>query len=247
MSAMEISFKGKRALVTGATQGIGNYIAKELAKYGAQVVAVGRSVDKLEQLRTEVPGIKTIAVDLSDWEATQDALLEVGDIDLVVNNAGVAVLEPVGEITSEAFDLSFATNVKAAINVSQICIRSMKQRKVPGSIVNVSSQAGIAALASHAVYGASKAALDQLTRVMALELGPYNIRVNSVCPTVVLTPMAQVGWSDPKKAEAMKSKIPLHRFAEPSEVSDAVLYLLSERSSMITGTILPIDGGFTAC
>ncbi|EEC12752.1 L-xylulose reductase [Ixodes scapularis] len=244
---MELSFKGKRAVVTGASRGIGNFIARELSKYGATVIAVARTTTELEKLKNEVPNVIPVSVDLSNWEATKAALSNVGPIDLLVNNAAIAILEPVGEINPETFDKTFATNVKAAINVSQICVKSMKERNVAGAIVNISSQAGIAALADHAVYSASKAALDQLTRVMALELGSYKIRVNSVNPTVTNTPMSMVGWSDPNKAGAMKAKIPLGRFAEPQEVSDAVLYLLSDRSSMITGTILPVDGGFTAC
>ncbi|XP_077504250.1 L-xylulose reductase-like isoform X1 [Amblyomma americanum] len=244
---MEVSFGGKRAVVTGASQGIGRVIARELAKRGATVIAVARSADKLEQLQKEVPNIVPLPVDLADWNATEAALSNVGPVDLLVNNAAVAILEPVGEIRPESIDMCFTTNVKAVINVSQICTKSMKERGVAGAIVNISSQAGIVALADHAVYCATKAALDQLTRVMALELGPYKIRVNSVNPTVTNTPMSLVGWSDPVKASAMQSKIPLGRFAEPEEVCDAVLYLLSERSSMITGTVLPIDGGYTAC
>lgn len=243
---MELCLGGKRVVVTGASQGIGNFIARELSKYGATVIAVARTASKLEKLQSEVPNIIPVPVDLTDWEATQTALSKVGPIDLLVNNAAMAVLEPVGEIKPDTFDMTFATNVKAAINVSQVCIKSMKERKIPGAIVNISSQAGTAALDRHAVYGASKAALDQLTRAMALELGPFNIRVNSVSPTVTNTPMSMVGWSDPEKANAMKSKILLGRFAEPQEVSDAVLFLLSERASMITGTILPVDGGFSA-
>jgi NAD(P)-dependent dehydrogenase (short-subunit alcohol dehydrogenase family) len=115
-----------------------------------------------------------------------------------------------------------------------------------GSIVNVSSQAAIASLPDHLGYSASKAAMDAMTRVLCAELGPHNIRVNSVNPTVTLTPMARVGWSDPAKASAMLSRIPLGRFAEPQEVILPILFLLSQASSMISGVILPIDGGFTA-
>lgn len=244
---METFFKGKRAMVTGASQGIGNVIARELAKHGATVIAVARSADKLKQLQNEVPSVVPVCVDLADWGATEAALSKAGPVDLLVNNAAVAILEPFGDIKPESIDTCFTTNVKAVINVSQICAKSMKERRVAGAIVNVSSQAGIVALADHAVYCASKAALDQLTRVMALELGPHKIRVNSVNPTVTNTPMSLVGWSDPVKASTMRAKIPLGRFAEPQEVCDAVLYLLSDRSSMITGTILPIDGGYTAC
>lgn len=115
-----------------------------------------------------------------------------------------------------------------------------------GSIVNISSQASMSALKDHLAYGLSKAALDQVTRIYALELGPHNIRVNSVNPTVTMTDMAKVGWSDPVKAANMLSKIPLGRFAEPQEVVDTVLFLLSDKANMINGVILPIDGGYMA-
>ncbi|KAH7932130.1 hypothetical protein HPB51_029547 [Rhipicephalus microplus] len=128
-----------------------------------------------------------------------------------------------------------------------MCVRSMKSRGVPGAVVNVSSQSALVALPEHAVYCGSKAALDMLTRVMALELGPYNIRVNSVNPTVTNTAMGVAVWEQyPEKAATMKGKIPLGRFAETKEISDVVLFLLSDMASMVTGVVLPIDGGYTA-
>lgn len=137
--------------------------------------------------------------------------------------------------------------MKAIINITQIVAQGMIDRKSGGAIVNMSSQAGLAALADHLVYSAAKGAVDAITRVLALEYGPYGIRTNSVNPTVTWTDMAKVGWSDPKVASDMISKIPLGRFAQPSEVVDAIMYLLSDRSSMINGITLPIDGGFVAC
>ncbi|XP_022659899.1 L-xylulose reductase-like isoform X1 [Varroa jacobsoni] len=245
VSLAEYGLKNKTALVTGAGSGIGYVICKQLYKAGAHVIAVSRTLEHLEKLKQECQEIQIICCNLTDWEATEHAL-KYTKADLVVNNAGVALLEPVGHITESAFNKTFNLNTKAAINVIQCCLPHMKSNK-HGAIVNISSQAGISAIQDHAVYAASKAALDQLTRVFALELGQYNIRVNSVNPTVTLTPMSQVGWSDPAKAKGMKDKIPLGRFATPEDVTDAVLYLLSDKSAMITGTILPIDGGFTAC
>ncbi|KAK8772092.1 hypothetical protein V5799_024664 [Amblyomma americanum] len=119
---MEVSFGGKRAVVTGASQGIGRVIARELAKRGATVIAVARSADKLEQLQKEVPNIVPLPVDLADWNATEAALSNVGPVDLLVNNAAVAILEPVGEIRPESIDMCFTTNVKAVINVSQVSL-----------------------------------------------------------------------------------------------------------------------------
>ncbi|KAI4456147.1 d-erythrulose reductase [Holotrichia oblita] len=243
---MEISFNGKRALVTGASQGIGRDIAKQLALCGAEVIAVSRSVDLLASLQQEVPAIKVIAVDLSNWIGTKEILGNIGHIDLLVNNAGLAILEPLTEVTEEHVDQLFAINVKALINVTQIVAKDLIARKVPGAIVNVSSQASMAGLEDHSVYCATKGAVDAYTRAAALELGPHGIRVNSVNPTVIMTAMGRLGWSDPTKANPMLKRIPLGRFGEVNEVVDAVLYLLSDRASMVTGTSLPVDGGFLA-
>lgn len=123
----------------------------------------------------------------------------------------------------------------------------MIERKNGGSIVNVSSQAGIAALKDHLIYSASKGALDAMTKVMALEYGPYGIRTNSINPTVAMTDMGRRAWADPAKASGMLSKIPLGRFAEVSDIVDTIVYLLSDKAAMINGVLLPIDGGFIAC
>ncbi|KAJ3655508.1 hypothetical protein Zmor_014636 [Zophobas morio] len=243
---MEINFHGKTALVTGASQGIGRDIVKQLAKGGAKVVAVARNKELLESLQKEVPSIKIVPCDLSDWKATDQALATIGDVDLLVNNAGLAILGPLTEVKESDVDQLFNINVKALIHVSQIVAKNLLQRKAPGSIVNISSQASQAGLLNHTVYCGSKGAVDAFTRAAALELGPNNIRVNAVNPTVILTAMGKLGWSDPKVAEPMIQKIPLRRFGEVQEVVNAVLYLLSDKSTMITGTCLPVDGGFLA-
>lgn len=243
---MEIALAGKRALVTGAGRGIGRELAKKLAACGANVVALSKTQENLDSLQNEVPSIQTICVDLSDWIDTKQAVEKVGTVDLLVNNAAYGAIHPFGTIPAEDIDKLFAVNVKAVINVSQIVAEGMKRQGKGGAIVNVSSQAGMVALKDHALYCATKGALDQLTRVMALELGPYQIRVNSVNPTVVMTEMAKVGWSDPIKAAEMKAHIPLGRFCDPEHVVNAIVYLLSDKADMINGAILPIDGGFTA-
>ncbi|XP_046606350.1 L-xylulose reductase-like isoform X3 [Neodiprion virginianus] len=194
----------------------------------------------------EDPKIEIITADLADWESTRAAIEGAGRIDLLVNNAAAARLDRFLDVKPDDVDMLFNVNLKSVINVSQVAAKSMIATGNGGSIVNISSQASQAALKDHAVYCATKAALDQLTRVMALELGPHNIRVNAVNPTVVMTDMGRVGWNDPEKAASMTSKIPLGRFAEVDEVVDAVVYLLSNRSSMINGVTLPIDGGFLA-
>ncbi|KAF8770667.1 L-xylulose reductase-like [Argiope bruennichi] len=236
---------GKRALVTGAGRGIGRSLAIELAKRGAHVIALSRTMEHLITLKNEIPAIEIVSVDVANWKETENVVKRLGPIDLLVNNAGIASLEEVGKITEESFDNVFAVNVKAVVNISQIVAEGMKQRGNGGSIVNISSQAALVALPQHATYCASKGALDQLTKVMALELGPFQIRVNSVNPTVVLTEMGIKAWGEENKAKATKAKIPLGKFCDPEDVVKAVIFLLSDDAGMITGAQLPIDGGYT--
>ncbi|XP_046989443.1 L-xylulose reductase-like [Schistocerca americana] len=243
---MDISFQNKRVLVTGAGQGIGRELVKALVRYGAEVIALSRTKKHLDTLCQEV-NVTPVCVDLSDWETAREAVRKIGPVDCLVNNAAVALLDPFLKAKPEDFDKSFAINVKAVLNVSQVVAESMIQRGKGGTIVNLSSQASQAALADHAIYCASKAAVDQLSKVMALELGPHNIRVNCVNPTVVMTEMGKIGWSKPEKAATMLSKIPMGRFAEPEDVVNAVIFLLSSKSDMINGICVPIDGGFLAC
>ncbi|XP_055510138.1 L-xylulose reductase [Leucoraja erinacea] len=243
---MEICLAGKRALVTGAGKGIGRATVKALLACGAEVIAVTRTQSDLDSLVQECPKILTICADLSNWEATEKALKDIGRVDLLVNNAAVALLEPFLEMTEGAIDKSFDINVKAMLHVSQIIAKGMKCRGAGGAIVNLSSQASQCALKDHAVYCATKGAVDMLTKVMALELGPHKIRVNTVNPTVVMTAMGRIGWSDPAKASGMLSRIPLGRFAEVEDVVNTIIFLLSDKSAMITGTALPVDGGFLA-
>lgn len=191
-------------------------------------------------------GIITVEADLSNIQAAVKQIESVGPVDLLVNNAGVGVLSSFLEVTEESYDRVMNVNLKAVLFISQTIARGMAERGRGGAIVNVSSQASQAALQDHAVYCASKGGLDQLSRVMALELGPHKIRVNCVNPTVVMTAMGKLGWSDPKKAGPMLSKIPLGRFAEVEDVVHAILFLLSDKASMINGVMLPVDGGFLA-
>jgi len=242
---MNINFEGKRALVTGAGKGIGREIAILLAKCGAQVTAVSRTEGDLETLREEI-NCQILVADLSDASAAQNAARDAGAIDLLVNNAGISVPQTLLETSPDAFDSTMAINVRAPLLISQVIAAGMISRGQGGAIVNVSSQASQVALADHAAYCASKGALDQLTRVMALELGPHQIRVNAVNPTVTLTPMGEMAWGDPAKSAPMLAKIPLGRFALPRDVAHAVAYLLSDNADMIHGALLPIDGGFLA-
>jgi NAD(P)-dependent dehydrogenase (short-subunit alcohol dehydrogenase family) len=240
---MHIRFDGKRALVTGAGKGIGREIARLLASCGATVIALSRSSEDLESLAQEID-VQTIVADLAHAEEARNAAQQAGHVDLLVNNAGISLPQSFLETTVEAFDATMAVNVRAALIVSQVVATNMIQRGTGGAIVNLSSQASKVALADHTAYCASKGALDQLTRVMALELGPHQIRVNALNPTVTLTPMGEMAWSDPHKSGPMKARIPLGRFAKPVDIAHTVAYLLSDKADMITGATLPVDGGF---
>ncbi|CAB3378896.1 Hypothetical predicted protein [Cloeon dipterum] len=241
-------FKDKKVLVTGAGKGIGRATVRRLCQLGAHVVAVSRTQSDLDSLRDEFSGsVTSVCVDLADWTATRERLSEAAKgVHCLVNNAGVALLEPFMDVTEEHFDRSFGVNVKSVLNVSQIVAADMIARKEGGSIVNISSQASQRALAEHATYCSTKGALDMLSKVMALELGKHKIRVNCVNPTVVMTAMGRLGWSDPDKAGPMLSRIPIGRFAEEQDVVEAILFLLSDSAAMVHACILPVDGGFLA-
>lgn len=241
-----VRFDSKTALVTGAGKGIGRDVALQLAALGARVVAVSRTQTDLDQLVSEDSRIHGVLLDVSDVEATKRAITAIGNVDLLVNNAGIAKNAPFLDATAEDFDATMAVNVRAIVVVSQIVAKNMIARKVPGAIVNVSSQASMIGLRDHTAYCASKGAVDNLTRVMALELGPHGIRCNAVNPTVVLTALGAKEWGNPAKGGPMLAKIPLGRFAEVHEVVEPIMFLLSDKASMINGVMLPIDGGFLA-
>ncbi|XP_015920943.1 L-xylulose reductase [Parasteatoda tepidariorum] len=241
---MSSSFKNKRVLVTGAGRGIGRAIVKELVSKEASVIALSKTKANLDNLKKEFPSIEIVAVDVGNWKETEAAVQKLGAIDMLVNNAGIITLQEVGSITEDEVDECFSVNVKAVANISQIVAVNMKKAGIRGSIVNLSSQASMVGIPKHATYCASKGAVDQLTKVFALELGPSGIRVNSVNPTVILTDMGKRACGS-GSLEEKKAAIPLGEFPEPEDVVKAVLFLLSEDSRMITGAHLPIDGGYT--
>lgn len=244
-SAMNIRFDNQRILVTGAGKGIGREICELLSSLGGQVIAVSRTEADLQSLQ-QACGCTPIVADLADASAARAAAEQAGRIELLVNNAGISVPQPFMKTTVESFDQTMAVNVRAAMVISQVAARGMIDRGQGGAIVNLSSQASMVGLTDHAAYCASKGALDQLTRTMALELGRHNIRVNAVNPTVTLTPMGQMAWGDPAKSRPMLARIPLGRFAQPRDVAHAVAYLLSSQADLIHGVTLPVDGGFLA-
>lgn len=233
-------------LVTGATGGIGAATVRMLCDRGAEVVASGRDVEKLEAFATEV-GCRSLAFDLSSEDSIRDAL---DGLDLwgVVNCGGFG-----GEIATPmdtdiaVFDKVISVNARGALLVTKYASQSMIRLGKGGAIVNVSSQASLVALRGHISYGSSKAALDNITRVSALELGAHGIRVNSVNPTVVMTEMSAFYWGREDIGGPFLKQMPLGRWATEEDIAGPIVFLLSSDSEMISGASIPIDGGFTAC
>jgi L-xylulose reductase len=243
-------FAGRSVLVTGAGKGIGYATAVLMAQRGAKVIALSRSQEDLEVLADRIgqeEGVcETLVVDLADAGPTRQAVGATQPVDLLVNCAGIVELETFLETSVDTFDQLMAVNVRAAMLVAQECARGMIAGGKGGSIVNVSSVAAQVGTPLHAAYCASKAALDALTRVMAVELGVHGVRVNTVNPVITLTPMAEKVWSEQEKSAPMLARIPLRRFVKPEEVARTIAFLLSDDSSMVNGVSLAIDGGFQA-
>jgi L-xylulose reductase len=237
-------FNRRTILVTGASGGIGGATVRQLVAANAEVIASGRSQKALDAL-SGVTGCRTLAFDLASAEEVRDALEGV-DLWGVVNCGGFG-----GEIATpmdtsiDIFDKVIGINARGALLVTKYASQSMVRLGKGGSIVNVSSQAALVALPGHISYGSSKAALDNITRVSALELGRYGIRVNSVNPTVVMTPISSGHWSQPEVAEPFLAQMPLGRWATEEEIAAPIVFLLSDAAAMITGVSLPIDGGYT--
>jgi NAD(P)-dependent dehydrogenase (short-subunit alcohol dehydrogenase family) len=233
-------------LVTGASGGIGGATVRHLRAAGADVIASGRNVQQLEGLVKET-GCSSLPFDLTSEESIRSALQGL-DLWGVVNCAGFGgeIATPM-ETDIAVFDKVISINARGALLVIKYASQSMIRLVKGGSIVNVSSQAALVALRNHISYGSSKAALDNITRVSALELGNYGIRVNSVNPTVVMTEMSAFYWGRPDIGEPFLKSMPLGRWATENEIAAPIVFLLSDGASMISGVSLPIDGGFTAC
>lgn len=238
-------FEGRTILVTGAAGGIGGATVRHLVRRGATVLAAGRTAEAVSEICAET-GATPIGFDLGSEDDIR-AALEGRDLWGVVNCAGFG-----GEIATpqdtdiDVFDRVMSINARGALLVTKYAVREMIRLGRGGAIVNVSSQASLVALTGHISYGSSKAALDNITRVSALELGGHNIRVNSVNPTVVMTPMSAWYWGRPDIEGPFLEQMPLHRWATEDDIAGPIAFLLSDEAAMITGVSLPIDGGYSA-
>jgi L-xylulose reductase len=240
-----VNWSGQRILVTGAGKGIGRATVERFARRGARVIALSRDPADLASLQAQT-GCATVAVDLAEVEPTRTAVRSMLPIDRLVNCAGIAYLASFLDTSVEHFDRVIAVNTRAPMIVAQEVVRDLLRRGATGAIVNVSSIAAQVGTPDHTAYCASKGALDAMTRVMARELGPAGIRVNSVNPVITLTPMGAMAWSDPQRAAPMLARIPLQRFAQPDEVAAVIEFLLGDDASMVHGICMDVDGGFRA-
>jgi 2-deoxy-D-gluconate 3-dehydrogenase len=247
------SLTGKNALVTGASKGIGREICRVLADAGADIVAVARDPQGLSEVAAAVHAMGrrclTVEADLATVEGPRAAALTAlqtwGIIDILVNNAGITAIESILEAKVESWDRVMAVNLRAPFLLAQALAPKMIEQRA-GKIVNVSSQTSTVALDKHAAYMASKNGLNALTKAMTAEWARYNIQSNAVCPTVIMTPMGEMVWGDPRVGDPMRAKIPLGRFGKPVEIADLVLFLASRASDLITGQTIFADGGYTA-
>jgi NAD(P)-dependent dehydrogenase (short-subunit alcohol dehydrogenase family) len=251
----DFTLTGRTALVTGAARGLGHDIALALAHAGADVAlglrVGGDAADLEEAIRAMGRRCLRVPMDVTDRAQVEAAvgrvIDELGSLDILVNNAGLGPPETPAEDASEAdFDLTFGINVRGLFFTSQVVARRMIARG-GGRIINLSSQAGFVALPGEAIYCASKAAVSHLTKCLAVEWGRYGITVNAVAPTFIRTPGTEPALSDPAFAADVTERIAaLHRIGEPMDVAGAVVFLASPASSLVTGTTLMVDGGWTA-
>lgn len=240
---------GKRALVTGASSGIGQGCAVALADAGAHVVCAARGAERLEAtvaaLREAGYSAEALTLDQGDLSALE-AAFEGAPFDVVVNSAGLARHGPALETTPEDYDAVMGINLRSAYFLSAWAARAMVAAQKPGSIIHISSQMGHVGGIDRAVYCASKHGLEGMVKAMAIEWGKSNVRINTVCPTFIRTPLTQATFDDPERAAWIMDKIKLPRVGEVDDIMGAVLYLASGASAMVTGTSMLIDGGWTA-
>jgi NAD(P)-dependent dehydrogenase (short-subunit alcohol dehydrogenase family) len=241
---------GKRALVTGGGRGIGLTAASALAQAGAHVTLAARTRGEIEAaaeaIRARGEKAQALPLDVTDLGAVRDAIAAAEPFDVLVNNAGTNRPAPLLDVTIEDFDLIMGLNVRAAYFVAQAVARRLIAAERPGSIINISSQMGHVGAARRTVYCASKHAMEGFTKAMAVELAPHNIRVNSLGPTFLETPMTRPFFENKAFRDEVLGKIKLGRLGRLDELTGAILFLASDASSLMTGSALVLDGGWTA-
>jgi NAD(P)-dependent dehydrogenase (short-subunit alcohol dehydrogenase family) len=250
----KINLKNKIALVTGAGKGLGKACAIALAEAGAKVIILSRtksdlfSVSKI--IKRTKGSSKSFVCDVTKVEEFKNILKKINRLDILVNNAGNNRPEHFTKVKKENMEYLTNLNMKAAFNVAQLCSQKMveakNRKKIGGSIIHMSSQLGKVGCEGRNVYNMNKFGIEGLARGMAIELAPHNIRVNTVCPTFVETPMVKKFFKNKKFKNKMLKNIPLGRVAKESDVATAVAFLAADTSEMITGTSLVVDGGWTA-
>jgi NAD(P)-dependent dehydrogenase (short-subunit alcohol dehydrogenase family) len=241
---------GRRALVTGASSGIGLGAAAALAEAGADVTLVARRETELkavaEAIRASGGLAETCSLDITDRVATADCINRLGPFDILVNSAGLARHSPALETEETDFDAALALNLKAAYFLTREVARGLIAAGRPGSLINVSSQMGLVGGPDRAVYCATKHGLEGMTKAMALEWGAHGIRVNTLCPTFIRTPLAEQTLANPERRAWILSKIKLGRIGEITDLMGPIVFLASDASALVTGTHLLVDGGWTA-
>jgi NAD(P)-dependent dehydrogenase (short-subunit alcohol dehydrogenase family) len=241
---------GKRALVTGGGRGIGLAAASALARAGAEVTLVARTQSEIEAAARAIVArgdkASAVALDVTDLDAVRRAIAAAEPFDVLINNAGINRPAYLMDVKVEDFDAIFALNVRAAFFMAQAVARRLIEAKRAGSIINVSSQMGHVGAARRTVYCASKHAMEGFTKAMAIELAPHNIRVNSLGPTFLETPMTRPFFENKEFRDEVLAKIKLGRLGQLEELTGAIVFLASDASSLMTGSALVIDGGWTA-
>ena len=241
---------GKRALVTGAGRGIGLAAAAALAQAGADVTLAARTKSEIDEaaaaIRAHGRKAEPLVLDVTDVAATRRAVGAAAPFQILVNNAGMNRPAPLPDVTVEDFDAIFALNVRAAYFMAQAVARRLVEAKLPGSIINISSQMGHVGAARRSVYCASKHAMEGFTKAMAIELAPHAIRVNTLGPTFVETPLTRPFFANEAFRKEVLSKIKLGRLGQVEDLTGAIVFLASDASALMTGSSLVVDGGWTA-
>ena len=254
MFLKKYNLKNKTAVVTGAGKGIGRACAIALAEAGANLVIISRTKKDLYQVSKIIKKLrvkcKSYVCDITNYDQIKEIINTQAKIDILVNNAGNNIPEHFTKVKTKNMEYLVKINTIASFNLAQLCalkmIKSKNRRRNGGAIVNMSSQMGHVGGPIRSVYNMTKFGLEGLTKGMSIDLAKYNIRVNTVCPTFVVTPMTKKFFKDKKFIKEVLGNIPLGKFAELSDVATAVVYLASDAASMITGTSLLVDGGWTA-